>query len=483
MKRFYFLLSAAVLLGALTGCQKDPVAEKQGELTNAYIEFSLNFDGDQMTKADYEADTDPDEDGIQTPGTDVGAPEEHNVETAVFYFFNENKMFVQSIIVSKANITSATVTSGENSGHVKKTTVPTKLETGKYNVYATINQNFNNNNNLAGKTETQFCSMTSEFTPVAKIPDTGLPMSSRRKDGVMSCAVTISDANTFENPAKVSLYMERSNAKISMTNNAESNISEATVTLTGYKVVNLTEKTNVFRQVGTVDKDGKLGTLSYGPVTENANQVVDPETSMKVAYTDNMPGNINFSNKVNHNDPYTAMPAGTGMNTLIYCNENVMATENQLKTYATAIAFKASITPAADKYFDANGAATYSTGDDLWYFGGKFYDSLETLNDANDFSLTADNYKAFGAKKFVGGVCYYTYYIKHYDNFDPLEVGFMEYAVVRNNDYQVTITEITGLGNDVSTVEPEQIEMEESYFQATLFVRPWTVRAQNAVLG
>lgn len=483
MKRFYFLLSAAVLLGALTGCQKDPVAEKQGELTNAYIEFSLNFDGDQMTKADYEADTDPDADGIQTPGTDVGTADEHKVKTAVFYFFKkDDNKFVKSIEVSETKITSAI--SDEN--HVKKTTVPTKLETGTYNVYATINQNFDNNNNLAGKTEAQFCSMTSEFTPVTIIPDTGLPMSSRRNDGVMSCAVTISDANTFENPAKVSLYMERSNAKISMTNNAKSNISEATVTLTGYKVVNLTEKTNVFRQVGTVDKDGKLGTLSYGPVTENANQVVDPETSMKVAYTDKMPGNINFSNKVNINDAYTAMPSGTGMNTLIYCNENVMATENQLKTYATAIAFKASITPAADKCFvlsaDAVVAGTYASGD-LWYFGGNFYGSIDALNKHNDLSLTADNYKAFGAKCFVGGVCYYTYYIKHYDNFKPLELGFMEYAIVRNNDYQVTITEIKALGNDVPTVEPEQIEMEESYFQATLFVRPWTVRAQNAVLG
>jgi hypothetical protein len=59
----------------------------------------------------------------------------------------------------------------------------------------------------------------------------------------------------------------------------------------------------------------------------------------------------------------------------------------------------------------------------------------------------------------------------------------MEYAIVRNNDYQVTITGIEDLGEDVPTVEPDPIEMEESYFQATLFVRPWTVRAQDAVLG
>jgi hypothetical protein len=272
------------------------------------------------------------------------------------------------------------------------------------------------------------------------------------------------------------------NAKISMKNNAEKYTVTgiADIALTDYKVVNLTEKTFLFRHVATVAEDMTMSNQSYGSVTETI-QVIDPETGLKVAYENNMPGNINFSIKVNTNDAYKKMPAGDGMNTLIYCNENVMAPANQLNTYATAIAFKASITPAGN-YYDKNGAATYSTGD-LWYFDGKFYDSLETLNAANDFSLTTDNYSKFGVKKFVGGVCYYTYYIKHYDNGKPLELGFMEYAIVRNNDYQVTITGINGLGNDGPTVDPDPIEMEESYFQATLYVRPWTVRAQNAVLG
>lgn len=469
MKRFYLLLAAAALLAA-AGCQKEPAVAEKGELTKAFIEFNLNFTGEEMTKADYEPGT--------TPDTSIGAEDgsEHKVSSAVFYFFEQDGTFVEPCIeVLAENITSG-VTEDK---HVKKTTVPTYLATGTYKVYATINLKVD-----GFTTENAFKELVNNFTPVAAVPANGLPMSSRSNEGVMSCAVTITNENTFEHPAKVSLYMERMNAKISMKNSAEKYTVTgiADIALTGYKVVNLTEKTFLFRHVATVAEDMTMTNQSYGSITETI-QVVDPETGLKVAYESNMPGDINFDNKVNHNNAYSAMPAGTGMNTLIYCNENVMAPANQLKTYATAIAFKASITPANNNYFDANGAATYSTGDDLWYFDGKFYDSLETLNAANDFSLTDENYSKFGVKWFEDGVCYYTYYIKHYDNGEDLELGFMEYAIVRNNDYQVTITRINDLGEDVPTVEPDPIEMQESYFQATLFVRPWTVRAQDAVLG
>ena len=51
MKRFYLLLAAAALLAA--GCQKEPAVAEKGELTKAFIEFNLNFTGEEMTKADY----------------------------------------------------------------------------------------------------------------------------------------------------------------------------------------------------------------------------------------------------------------------------------------------------------------------------------------------------------------------------------------------------------------------------------------------
>lgn len=494
MKRLSILLAAATLLAAIAGCQKEPVGTEKGEMTKAYIEFSLNFADDEMTKAeDYQPDDiDPDTDGNQVPGTSAGTDDEHKVDKAVFYFFNSTtKAFVKSIEVKGAQITSGA--SDEN--HIKKTTVPTELETGTYKVYATINQDFTSQ--LTSKTETDFLALETTFTPVSSVPAAGLPMSSRDKEGTLSCEVTLSSANTFEHPAKVSLYMERSNAKISMKNSKEkytiTNVAD--ITLTDYKVVNLPGNAFLFRQVATFATDMTMSNSSNGSIVysddnnaANDIQVRDPQTAVKKVYTGAaLPAGVTFVNHVNGSEEYNKMPEGTGMNTIMYCNENVMTTDNQLNTFATAIAFKASITPASGNYYVAEGeavkAGTYVSGD-LWYFDGKFYESITTLAKDNDFTLSeTDDYGAFGVKKFAEGVCYYTYYIKHYDNFEPLELGFMEYAIVRNNDYQVTITNITDLGEDTPNVDPVPVEMEESYFQATLLVRPWVVRAQDAVLG
>ena len=62
-------------------------------------------------------------------------------------------------------------------------------------------------------------------------------------------------------------------------------------------------------------------------------------------------------------------------------------------------------------------------------------------------------------------------------------MSLMEYAIVRNNDYQVTVTQVVAVGNDVPAVKSQPIEMVETFFQATLTVRPWVVREQDAVLG
>lgn len=493
MKRLSFLLAAAALLVAIAGCQKEPVGNEKGEMTKAYIEFSLNFADDGTTKADYQPDTDPNTDGTQTPGTAVGVDDEHKVTKAVFYFFkkaeseNAANTFARSIVVNESNITSGV--SDEN--HVKKTTVPTELETGTYIVYATINTDFTSQLS-ENSTDATFCDIATTFTPAATIPADGLPMSSRDNEGNLSCEVTLSSANTFEHPATVSLYMERLIAKISMKNTAASYTIKdvASVALTDYKVVNLTTNTYLFRHVASFGTDMAVSDKSYGSIayTEGttAIQVMDPQTSIKVEYTETMPTGVTFTNLVSGDDAYTTMPTGNGMNTIMYCNENVMTTANQLNTYATAIAFKASITPVEKNYYvTKNGqveAGQYESGD-LWYFDGKFYDALATLSKDNDFTLTDTNYGDFGVKHFEGGVCYYTYYIKHYDNFKPLELGFMEYAIVRNNDYQVTVTNITDLGEDTPGADPDPVEMEESYFQATLLVRPWVVRAQEAVLG
>jgi hypothetical protein len=429
-----------------------------------------------MTKADYNSDA-----------VSVGTDAEHTVKNAYIYFFDNANKYVKTVAIAAGDITSAAV----EGNIVKKTTVPTKLEPGTYSVYATINYEVSMGE---GKTTSDFAQSvyTHDYTTY-KIDVNGIPMSSRAADGTLcQTNVVVDSYNTFENPVQIQLFMERMVAKLTVKTKESNDFTVkterdgsgddlATVTLKSYKPVNLTKNAYLYRHVGTA-----ANATTFGDLTAE-NYVIEPKTAAKVKGATG----LNYYNPINGTEAYTNMPAANTFTTPMYCTENTMFVDNQLKTFATGYAFTAKITPAAGKYFAKSGeniaAGTYSSGN-LWYFGGNFYDSLESLNTHNGLSLSANAedsnyYKRFGAKCFVDGICYYNYYIRHFNNNNPQEMGVMEYAIVRNNDYQVTVTGIVSLGDDVPTVTEDEIESEMSYFQATLLVRPWVVRAQDAVLG
>ena len=470
MKRFSILLAAAALFGAITGCQKEPAGEDAPENTNSYVSFTINFNSD-VTKADY---ADP---GETAPGT----PAEHEVKNAYLYFFKGSK-YVSTITIAAEDITSASIAGNA----VKKTTVPTLLAADTYNVYATLN--YEVTGMTAGTTtEDQFKDMTCNFVPTSfNVGTSGVPMSSRSSAGVMCETVTLTSDNTKDNPLEFALDMERMIAKIQAKKLASYTIYEdraasgtavATAVLTGYKAVNLTKKANVFRHVSTPG----FGELT-GVATGVTNYVVEPTTASKVVPVATM----DYANVVGDSDAYTNWNS-TDLTHVIYCAENPIPTAAAPHTdYATALAFTATLTPAEGKYYATagdGGAGPYTAGADLWYYNDCFYASLAVLNEVNALSLTNSDYGKFGVKKFVGGVCYYTYYISHISNGDPEEMSLMEYAIVRNNDYQVTVTKVVAVGNDVQAVKSQPIEMVETFFQATLTVHPWVVRAQDAVLG
>lgn len=55
--------------------------------------------------------------------------------------------------------------------------------------------------------------------------------------------------------------------------------------------------------------------------------------------------------------------------------------------------------------------------------------------------------RRYGITYYPKGVCYYTYWIKHADDGDDTAFGTMEYAIVRNNLYQLTVTSVSGIGD------------------------------------
>lgn len=482
MKRFYLLLTAASLLAAIAGCQKEPAGVENASQTDVYVEFTINFADGSATKAD----------DYNSSNVAIGTEDEHAVKNAYLYFFNStSKEYVSTVPIAAGDIASQEVAGNL----IKKTTIPTRLTPATYDVYATLNYEVTG---LSGKTTEGFEKMTyTHDYSTYVIGNDGIPMTSRKSDGTMSMQNVLVDANnTFDNPVPIELYMERMLAKLTVkeadsdgtynvtTERDGSGTALATVDLTDYKPVNLTKNSYLFRHVG-VD----ASTTTFEEIT-STNYVIEPETSIKTDGTITL--SHHYYQHVNGSDAYSLMPALNSFSDPLYCTENTMLQSSQKKTYATALAFKGKITPAADTYFYNNGGTIETTTPgadaDLWYFNGKFYDTLESLNTHNGLSLSdtptdPNHYQKFGVKLYTDSVCYYTYYIRHYNNNDPQGMGIMEFAIVRNNDYQVTINKIVSLGEDHPAVLGEDIEATMSYFQATLYVRPWVVRAQNATLG
>ncbi len=94
---------------------------------------------------------------------------------------------------------------------------------------------------------------------------------------------------------------------------------------------------------------------------------------------------------------------------------------------------------------------------------------------------------------------YYYYWNKHNDNDDPGIMGIMEYAVVRNNVYKLSVTDITGFGHptppagpddpdgpdpnpdpDPDPVTPDNPdETQDIYLKVDVEILPWVVREND----
>lgn len=71
--------------------------------------------------------------------------------------------------------------------------------------------------------------------------------------------------------------------------------------------------------------------------------------------------------------------------------------------------------------------------------------------------FTRKEVRPYGVSTYENATCYYTWWVKHSngnDN-DDTKVGPMEYAIVRNNIYKLTVKSVAGLGGDVPGGTPE----------------------------
>lgn len=133
--------------------------------------------------------------------------------------------------------------------------------------------------------------------------------------------------------------------------------------------------------------------------------------------------------------------------------------------------------------YDTNKDGKYDNSDDD-FSEDKLFDANDAI-DGNDF-LTDERKGKINAVvlPYDGGVCYYPYWIRHASNNISTKMSVMEFAIVRNNIYDMTVTGISGLGlSGAEKPEPDKDDEEdEYYFNVEIYVKNWVVRSNDDII-
>ena len=539
---------AALLLTTWSACSDDtdiPGGENPEE-ARAYTTVTIAVpNGVAETRAGTTADTEDDN------TTEAGSEDEYKVKTANLYLFpgGTGSSFGSAKlkeIISIKQFTQMTASTAD-AKTIVWTSKKTALTPGDYRIYIVVNGTVNGVDNTSKNslTEADFLAKTTADATgvIAAVPEAGLVMASRSpKSDNMNTLPYIAQTITKDPEQTIAATVERMMGKITVTAGGANVASAANVytsfsstvtaisnitniTLKGYYVVNARKEGYYFRHV---DKESTatnpLTEANYGNSTTSLPYVVDPKTYSKTysgtpaalagSYADwylQGSGAFDLLSFGSFGGTYTAMPgyssAAAETKVAAYCHENTMLKDKQKNGYTTGIVFKAEIAPSKmmQKKAGSGGVeenSTFTSMSEIFYHSGIFYKDIAALKEAG--VLLADgttSSSASGApadlKKndvqcFKKGsadgkfVCYYPYWIKHIPSENTAE-DVMEFGIVRNNVYKVTVTGIQGVGKDGVTediiTDTETDDPTTVLLNVKLSIKPWTVRANSAVLG
>lgn len=549
MKRLKYMSMmglAALLLTTWSACSDDtdiPGGENPEE-ARAYTTVTIAVPNGV---AETRAGTTADDSGTDT---EAGTKDEYKVKTANLYLFpgEAGSSFGSATLKEIISIDQFTqMASTADAKTIVWTSKKTALTPGDYRIYIVVNGTVNGVDNTSKNnlTEANFLAKTTvEATGViAAVPEPGLVMASRSpKSDNMNTLPYIAQTITKDPEQTIAATVERMMGKITVTAGGANVASAANVytsfsttvtaignitniTLKGYYVVNARKEGYYFRHV---DKEGSatspLTVDNYGNSTTSLPYVVDPKTYSKTysgtpaalagSYADwylQGSGAFGLLSFGSFGGTYTAMPgyssAAAETKVAAYCHENTMLKDKQKNGYTTGIVFKAEIAPSKmmQKKAGSGGVeenSTFTGMSEIFYHSGIFYKDIAALKEAG--VLLADgttSSSASGApadlKKndvqcFKKGsadgkfVCYYPYWIKHIPSENTAE-DVMEFGIVRNNVYKVTVTGIQGVGKDGVTediiTDTETDDPTTVLLNVKLSIKPWTVRTNSAVLG
>lgn len=322
------------------------------------------------------------------------------------------------------------------------------------------------------------------------------------------------------------------------------NATQLTVTLEGYKLMNVSKSFYHLKRVAAKKEgdntDPDETKITYGGAETVTNYVVDCDwnsTNGKKTWLSKITEDgqeplealairkgLFFTPLANseideeeNNEPYLPLDFKEPENTVNpayyimgYCTENtVPSVVSQQNGLSTAVVFKAKV--SGDFINEATTAALYE-------YNGSFYNnwdsfkkawnisgntSLEAVNEpttSEELKTLRETLKGKAKRIPIQGVAgnkygnvYYIYWNRHNDNGQNTNMGIMEFAVVRNNIYKLSISKISELGHpndptnptypqepDPDPVNPPKPdEQNKAYMEVDVQILDWTVRVND----
>ena len=506
MKTKFKLLAAVTMAFGLFSCNSDDgldntAPNEPGILGNAEtyatIRIAMPSGGEATSRALSRTDPDP-ENGN---GFEEGIETENTFNSVSLYFFDGhiNTSTCKGVLTMDKSLFSLSENT-ENKTIIYTSIQKVGIEGENMSVYAVVNGGISGVN--TGTKLTDFLAKT--VTTSEAINDSWLLMSSRTPG-----TVTISaDGNkTEETAASLSVSVERTAAKItykaentipgqenqySVNSEKEPSTKVATVTLTDYKLVNLRNDAYFFRKVaGSKGEWWTEENSGNGDQTGN-NYVIDPkfaEKTVEVAKNPDFTSTWFGEGKAYaaNGDTYIVLPKAAKHTRLGYCMENTMRQDAQLNGYSTGIIFKATYKP--EKVYalkqDKSGfeEKDYEPGTAFYRYANALYKTKSEVISYYKLSEDTDLIDEYEGDNSEGATCYYKYWIKHMDNGNAEQMGIMEFAIVRNNAYKLSVNKVSGLGDPDDTIDPETPdETSKMYLDVKVTILPWVVRNNEGII-
>lgn len=107
-------------------------------------------------------------------------------------------------------------------------------------------------------------------------------------------------------------------------------------------------------------------------------------------------------------------------------------------------------------------------------YSSTFTNDVYTVTIDQNEKVTADILADYGTRTYEDATCYYTWWIRHANDGKDEENGTMEYAIVRNNIYELNVTKISSLGGYI----PNE---EEKGFIVNVYVKDWTLLGEETI--